>query len=58
LLNSFSFYPANNPGKFIVATHGKLNKEGSIILSLTTPDKIKAGNMVEVAVKKLTLLEK
>lgn len=58
LLNSFSLYPANNPGKFIVATHGKLDKEGSIIVSLTTPAKIKAGDKVEVAIKKLTMLEK
>ncbi|WPU94249.1 hypothetical protein SNE25_01755 [Mucilaginibacter sabulilitoris] len=58
LLSSFSLYPATNPGKFIVATHGKLNREGAIIVSLTTPAKIKPGDKVEVTIKKLTLLEK
>lgn len=58
LLNSFSLYPAANPGKFIVATNGKLNSEGAIIVSLTTPAKIKQGDEVEVYIKKLTLLEK
>jgi hypothetical protein len=58
LLGSFSIYPPDNPGKFIVATHDKLNKEGSIILSLTTPAKIKAGDKFEVAIKRITFREK
>src|SRR5437016_207434 len=36
-LGSFSLYPSDNPGKFIVATQGKLKDEGAIILSLVVP---------------------
>lgn len=57
-LGSFSLYPSDNPGKFIVATQGKLDKEGSIIVSLKIPAKINAGDKLEVAVKKITFREK
>jgi uncharacterized OB-fold protein len=56
-LGSFSLYPADNPGKFIVATQGKVKEEGAIILSLVTPDKIDAGDTVKVAVKKIKLVK-
>jgi hypothetical protein len=52
LLGSFSLYPSDNPGKFIVATQGKLDKEGSIIVSLQIPAKINAGDKLEEALKK------
>lgn len=58
LLGSFSLFPADNPGKFIVATQGRLNKEGSVILSLTSPQKIKAGAELRVILKKITLRDK
>lgn len=58
LLGTFSLYPSDNPGKFIVATQGKVNKEGSIIISLTTPAKMNANDTLEVAIKKITLREK
>jgi hypothetical protein len=58
LLGSFSLYPSDNPGKFIISTQGKLVKEGSIILSLTTPAKIKTSDKLEVTIKKLTFREK
>jgi hypothetical protein len=56
-LGSFSLYPADNPGKFIVATQGKLKDEGAIILSLVVPDKIGAGDTIKVAVKKIKLIK-
>jgi hypothetical protein len=56
-LGSFSLYPSDNPGKFIVATQGKLRDEGAIILSLVTPDKIDSRDTIRVAVKKLKLLK-
>lgn len=58
LLNSFSLYPPDKPGSFIVATHGKIDQEGSIILSLTSPAKIKDGDKVGADVKKFILREK
>jgi hypothetical protein len=58
LLGSFSLYPSDNPGKFIIATQGKLDKEGSIIVSLQIPAKINAGDKLEVALKKITFREK
>ena len=58
LLGSFGPYPANNPGKFIVSTHGKPLKEGSLILSLIIPVKTHPNDTVKVTVKKLVLREK
>jgi hypothetical protein len=56
-LGSFSLYPADNPGKFIVATQGKLKNEGAIVLSLVIPDNVDTGDTVKVAVKKIKLLK-
>ena len=53
-LGSFSLYPADNPGKFIVATQGKLKSEGSLILSMVLDDKPEPGDAVKVTVKKMT----
>ncbi len=54
-LGSFSLYPPDNPGKFIVPTHGKVRGEGKIILSLVTSEKAKAGDTLKVAVKRIRL---
>lgn len=56
-LGSFSLYPSDNPGTFIVATQGKLKNEGAIILSMVMPDKADAGDTIKVAVKKMKLLK-
>ncbi len=53
-LGSFSLYPADNPGKFIVATQGKVKNEGSVILSLVRPEQSTESDSIRVAVKKLT----
>ena len=37
MLGTFSLYPANNPGKFIVPAQGKVKGDGSLILSLRLP---------------------
>ncbi len=52
-LGSFGLYPSDNPGKFIVATQGKLKNEGAIILSLVIPDKVNAGDTLKVGVKRI-----
>ena len=56
-LGSFSLYPADNPGKFLVATQGKLKDGGAIILSLVVPDKLAAKDTIKVTVKKIKLIK-
>ena len=55
-LGSFGLYPSDNPGKFIVATQGKLKNEGAIVLSLVVPDKVDATDTLRVGVKKIKLV--
>lgn len=56
-LGSFSLYPADNPGKFIVATQGKVKDEGAIILSFVIPDKVDTRDTIKVTVKKIKFLK-
>lgn len=51
LLGGFSLYPSDNPGKFIVPTHGKVKADGKLILSLVKSDRIAAGEVFEVTVR-------
>src|SRR5262249_17125081 len=37
-LGAFSLYPPDNPGTFIVPTHGKVGPEGSIVVSMVVTD--------------------
>ncbi|HEX3254058.1 MAG TPA: hypothetical protein VHS05_31775 [Pyrinomonadaceae bacterium] len=53
LLGSFSLYPPNKPGRFIVPTQGKVKGEGKLVLSLVKSDRMVAGDVVRVGVKKL-----
>lgn len=53
LLGSFSLFPPNNPGKFIVPTQGRVKGEGKLILRLVTSDQAKTGDTLKVGVKKL-----
>lgn len=52
-LGTFSLFPPNNPGKFIVPTQGRVKGEGKIILTLVTSDRAKAGDTLKVGVKRL-----
>ena len=52
-LGSFGLFPSDNPGKFIVATQGKLKNEGAIVLTLVKPDKSEAEDIIKVAVRKI-----
>jgi hypothetical protein len=56
-LGGFSLYPSDNPGKFLVATQGKVKHEGAIVLSLVAPEKVAAGDTIQVGVKKFKLLK-
>ncbi|MEP6569316.1 MAG: hypothetical protein ABJC10_06025 [Acidobacteriota bacterium] len=55
-LGSFSLYPSDNPGRFIVATQGKVKSGGAIVLSLVVPDKLHASDTVRVGIKKIKLI--
>lgn len=55
LLGSFSLFPADNPGKFIVSTQGKLRKKGTLLLSLVPPDDVDKSDEVRAGVRKLVL---
>jgi hypothetical protein len=56
-LGSFSPYPADNPGKFIVPTQGKVKNQGAIILSLVMQDKPDPKDTIQVAVKRIKFLK-
>jgi hypothetical protein len=53
-LGSFSLYPADHPGTFIVPTLGKVKNEGAILLSMVTPDKVSDQDPLSVAVRPMT----
>lgn len=57
LLGSFSLYPLDNPGTFIVPTQGKLKNQGALLLSMTFVDKDDKES-VRIGVKKLQLRNK
>ena len=52
-LGSFSLFPPNNPGKFIVPTQGKVRGEGKIILSMVTSEQAKTADTLKVGVKRI-----
>jgi hypothetical protein len=39
-LGSFSLFPADNPGTFIVATQGKIKQGGSLVLTMVVLDRV------------------
>jgi hypothetical protein len=44
-LGVFSLFPADNPGRFIVATAGKAQGQGEIVLILKEDDRSKRGEV-------------
>jgi hypothetical protein len=57
-LGSFSLYPPNNPGKFIVATQGKVKDEGKIILTIAKSDRVAPGDVLKVRVKRIKFVNR
>jgi hypothetical protein len=57
LLGTFSLFPADNPGKFIVPTQGKLKSEGKLILSFILPEDAAKDDELRIDVKALKLKE-
>jgi hypothetical protein len=55
-LGTFSLYPADNPGKFIVPTQGQLTRDGSIIVSLLVTDPVPKDVPLRVGIGRIALL--
>jgi hypothetical protein len=56
-LGSFALYPPDNPGKFIVATQGKVKGDGAIVLTLVISEKVDAADVVDVGIKRIRLVQ-
>ena len=56
-LGTFTLYPADNPGKFIVPTQGKVRNEGTIVLSMVITDKMEANDQVKVGIKRIRFVK-
>jgi len=57
LLGTFSLYPADNPGKFIVPSKGRVRNRGEIVLTMVISDKIEPNDAIQVGVKRITFLK-
>jgi hypothetical protein len=55
-LGSFGLFPADNPGKFIVATQNKVKNEGAIALALVTSRNVDAKDTVRVGIRRIKLV--
>lgn len=56
-LGGFSLYPSDNPGKFLVATQGKVKDAGTIIVAMVTPDTTDSTDVIKVSIKSPRLLK-
>lgn len=52
-LGSFSLYPPDNPGHFIVPTQNRVRNEGAIVLTMTSPDTDEKSADVRVGVRRM-----
>jgi hypothetical protein len=55
---TFSLFPADNPGTFLVPTQGKLTNTGKLTLSLILPEDTPKDAELEIIVRPLRLKEK
>ena len=54
-LGTFSLFPANNPGTFIVPTQGKVDRKGTLIVAMLVTDPVPAGVPLKVAIGRVAL---
>jgi hypothetical protein len=54
-LGSFGLFPPDNPGRFIVATRGRLRSGGAIVLSMKVLDEVGPQDRVRVTVRGISL---
>ena len=55
LLGTFSLFPANNPGTFIVPTQGKVDRTGTLIVAMLVTDPVPAGVAPKVGIARIAL---
>lgn len=55
-LGSFSLYPPDNAGYFLIATQGKLSSKGKILISLVLPETIQKTDTMSLTLKKISFL--
>jgi len=54
-LGTFSLFPANNPGTFIVPTQGKVDHPGMLIVTMLVTDPVPPGVPVRVGIRRVGL---
>ena len=57
LLGSFSLFPPDNPGDFIVATRGELRNEGEIVVSMQVLDEVEPEDELRVTMEQISFRE-
>lgn len=57
LLGTVSLFPADNPGRFIVPTLGRLEGAGQLVLTLVSPDSGAGRAEVQVTVRRLVFVD-
>jgi len=55
-LGAFSLYPSDSPGTFIVATHGQVKSDGSIVISLFVPKNYRAPDLLKAGIARIQFL--
>lgn len=55
-LGAFSLYPSDSPGTFIVATHGQVKSDGSIVISLYVPKNYRAPDVLKAGIARIQFL--
>src|SRR5215468_2039055 len=55
-LGAFSLYPSDSPGTFIVATHGHVKSDGSIVVSLFVPKNYRAPDVLKAGIGRIQFL--
>ena len=56
LLGIFSLFPPDNPGRFIIATQGKLEMGGTIVVALTPLEESEDPKGIRVRLKRISFL--
>jgi hypothetical protein len=56
-LGGFALFPADNPGRFIVATQGKVERSGEVLLTLEPLEPAEGAQTVKVRLAPVRLIE-
>ena len=54
-LGTFTLFPPDNPGTFIVQTQGKVDRTGALILALLVTEPVPAGVPLKVGIGRIAL---